>query len=267
MANLTKKQESAIQQTDAIAVVLEKVLVEGNIEALSPEQRMVYYRQVCDSMGLNPLTRPFDYIKLNGKLTLYPNKTAAEQMRRVGGVSITKLEREVVDDMYIVTAHAQTRDGQTDVAQGIVAIAGLKGEAKANAMLKAESKAKRRVTLSILGMGLTSEEPVDDFGGDREPVDYLQSETWRKFAGAIERALQSDDSLDKLSELEQWVYRQIQNGKLPRMAENGIEREMKRAREIVLNAGGIPKQSPPPVPVEVEVVEVQELPLEDREAW
>ena len=40
---------------------------------------------------------------------------------------------------------------------GVVSIAGLKGEALANAMMKAETKAKRRATLSICGLGWMDE--------------------------------------------------------------------------------------------------------------
>jgi hypothetical protein len=48
-----------------------------------------------------------------------------------------------------------------DAATGAVSIGTLKGEAKANAIMKAETKAKRRVTLSISGMGWTDESEVD----------------------------------------------------------------------------------------------------------
>ena len=51
------------------AGLLEKVVIEGDLEKLSATERMEYYEKVCDSLGLNPLTRPFDYIKLSGKLT------------------------------------------------------------------------------------------------------------------------------------------------------------------------------------------------------
>jgi hypothetical protein len=48
---------------------------------------------------------------------------------------------------------------------GAVAIAGLKGEALANALMKAETKAKRRVTLSISGLGMLDETEAEDLPG------------------------------------------------------------------------------------------------------
>ena len=41
-----------------------------NLAALSAQDRLAYYRAVCDSLGLNPLTRPFEYLNLQGKLVL-----------------------------------------------------------------------------------------------------------------------------------------------------------------------------------------------------
>ena len=45
----------------------------GDLSSLTPQQRSDYYLQVCQSCGLNPLTKPFDYLTLNGKLVLYPD--------------------------------------------------------------------------------------------------------------------------------------------------------------------------------------------------
>lgn len=141
--------------------VIEKVVMQGDLSVLNPEQRVLYYRKVCESAGLNPFTRPFDYITLNGKLTLYAKKDATEQLRKLNGISIEKLESKILDDLYIVKATARTRDGRTDEATGAVTIGHLKGDAKANAIMKAETKAKRRVTLSISGMGWTDETEIE----------------------------------------------------------------------------------------------------------
>jgi hypothetical protein len=141
--------------------VIEQVVMQGDLSKLNSEQRVIYYRRVCESAGLNPLTRPFDYILLNGKLTLYAKKDCTEQLRKLNGVSIERLEDKFVDDLYIVKAFAKTKDGRMDAATGAVTIGNLKGEAKANAIMKAETKAKRRVTLSISGMGWTDESEVD----------------------------------------------------------------------------------------------------------
>ena len=140
---------------------LEKVIVQGRLEHLTPKERLLYYKTLCESLGLNPLTRPFEYITLSGRLTLYARRDATDQLRRLHQVSITIVSRERLDDIYVVTARATLPDGRCDEATGAVSIAGLSGEQLANAIMKAETKAKRRVTLSIVGLGILDESELD----------------------------------------------------------------------------------------------------------
>ena len=139
---------------------MEAVLIEGDLSKLTPEQRVTYYKKTCESLGLNYLTKPFAYIRLNGKLTFYALKDCTEQLRKRDGVSIVNLTTQSLDGVFVVTAYAQSATGKTDVATGAVPTAALKGEALANALMKAETKAKRRVTLSICGLGMTDEEEI-----------------------------------------------------------------------------------------------------------
>lgn len=144
------------------ATKMEMVLISGDLSQLSPEERVGYYNSVCDSVGLNPLTKPFEYIKLNGKLVLYAKRDATDQLRKIHKVSIKITSREKIGDVYVVTARASMPDGREDESTGAVALSNLKGEALANLYLKAETKAKRRVTLSICGMGFLDESEVND---------------------------------------------------------------------------------------------------------
>lgn len=158
-----RKEESSIELS-----AIEQVVMQGDLSKLNPEQRVTYYRKVCESSGLNPYTNPFAYIYLNGKLTLYAKKDCTEQLRKLNGISIEGLDDKIIDDLYIVKARARSKDGRTDEATGAVSVAGLKGEQKANAIMKAETKAKRRVTLSISGMGWTDETEVDSIPGSQK---------------------------------------------------------------------------------------------------
>lgn len=139
---------------------LESVLIGGDLSKLTPDQRTQYYKAVCDSVGLNPLTKPFDYIQLNGKLTLYAKRDCTDQLRNIHGVSVAIQNRETHDGLYVVTARASV-GGRADESIGAVSIANLKGDALANACMKAETKAKRRVTLSICGLGWLDETEVE----------------------------------------------------------------------------------------------------------
>lgn len=141
---------------------IERVIAGGDISRLSPEERVQYYKRLCDMMGLNPLTKPFEYITLQGKLVLYATKGCAEQLRKIHKISVRITDRQTINDVYVVTVEASGPDGRVDGATGAVPIQGLKGLDLANAFLKCETKAKRRVTLSICGLNMLDETEVDD---------------------------------------------------------------------------------------------------------
>ncbi len=154
-------------QSQNRAVAIEQVLIGGDLAKLTPDQRVEYYNSVCESVGLNPLTQPFAYITLNGKLTLYALRACTDQLRSVHGVSVEEMSEGERDGVFIVTAKVRNAQGRTDMAKGAVNVNGLKGEALANALMKAETKAKRRATLSICGLGMLDETEVSDIPNAR----------------------------------------------------------------------------------------------------
>jgi hypothetical protein len=133
----------------------------GDLSDLTTKQRAQYYQHVCQSLGLNPLTKPFEFLTLNGKLRLYALRDCADQLRRLHGISISTTNRERMGDIYIVTARAKDRTGREDESTGAVPLGNLKGDALANALMKAETKSKRRVTLSIAGLGWLDETELE----------------------------------------------------------------------------------------------------------
>ena len=168
---------------------LNRALMAGDLAKLSPADRTQYYLALCQSTGLNPLTRPFIVLKApDGSMQWYPTVGCAEQLRKRDRVSTRILNREMgLDGLYIVTVEASTPDGRSEQSQGIVALAEprmtwrknaegkqyqtedktssgdpilvpLHGKARENAMMRAESKAKRRATFAICGLGLPGAE-------------------------------------------------------------------------------------------------------------
>jgi hypothetical protein len=144
---------------------LEAYIAAGDIGKLGPDQRIALYRAVCDSLGLNPLTQPFQYLTLSGKTILYATKSCTEQLRSIHGVSVVRMEREIIGDILTVTVAVTERTGREDISTGSVSLAGLKGENLSNAHMKAETKAKRRATLSICGLAVLDETEVDSISG------------------------------------------------------------------------------------------------------
>jgi hypothetical protein len=167
----TPKRELPLSVPEAI----EKVLIGGDLSGLTPEARCEYYRKVCLSLGLNPWTQPFTYILFReadnspAKLSLYANKDCAAQLRKIHRISVTALRREISDGMCMVEADVRDGHGKTDSATGVVPLwkwkdrqrIDLIGREWANAVMKTETKAKRRATLSIAGLAFLDESELD----------------------------------------------------------------------------------------------------------
>jgi hypothetical protein len=134
---------------------VEKLLATGDLKDLTTQQRIVVYKSRCDAAGLDPRGRPFEFISMQGKLVLYAKKECAEQLNGIHGISHKILSRnhDKEGGIYEVSVSAAMRDGRSTEDIGVVAVPNLKGEALANAYMKAITKAKRRATLSLCGLG------------------------------------------------------------------------------------------------------------------
>ena len=153
----TARRDIAVADPEAAAGALAHILATGDLAKLSNEQRVAFYLQRCSSLGLNPLSRPFDWLILDGKLVLYDNKSCAEQLRRQHQISVKVTRREIVGDLFVCEGEGRTPNGRTDEATKYVSLLDkfgkrLTGNNLANAFAKAESGMKRRLTFSMIGM-------------------------------------------------------------------------------------------------------------------
>src|SRR5262245_24038510 len=146
-----------------------KVLITGDLSVLTEEQRLAYYHRVCESLSLNPLTQPFQYVRLSGGLKLYATRAASEQLAASRGVSIDFVSEDLRNGVYIYRVVARTADGRSAPGTGAVPVEGLKGEALCNAIMKAETKSCRRATLRVCGLGVLDETEVSDIPGAEHP--------------------------------------------------------------------------------------------------
>ena len=141
--------------------IIAKLVLKGDVSGLRPREKVAYYMDFCKAIGLNPVTRPFEYIVMKGKEVLYATKSATDQLRKRDGISITDSTTNQVGDIYMVTVKASNAQGRTDVSTGALNVKDLFGDDLANALMKCETKAKRRVTLSICGLGMMDETEIE----------------------------------------------------------------------------------------------------------
>lgn len=152
-------QQNQNQQTS----IANQLILQGDLSKLSANDKVRYYNGYCERMGLDPFTKPFDILRLNGKEVLYCTRSGTQQLNKLHKVShlITSRDTNQEAGVYIVTSKASLPDGRCTESIGAVNIAGLKGEAYANAIMKAETKAKRRATLDLLGLGVLDESEAE----------------------------------------------------------------------------------------------------------
>lgn len=145
------------------------LLMGGDLSRVPPEQRLKYYDKVCSDLGLNPLTKPFDFIKLDGKLVMYAAKECTAQLSRIHRVSTEIRDLKFIPEMRILlcTVRASMPAGPlgegrfTDEVGAVPFSDKVVADAAANAHMKVSTKAKRRAILSLCGLGALDESELD----------------------------------------------------------------------------------------------------------
>lgn len=156
---------TALAQTPNLdADGLLKVLT-GNTKNLNAEQRVSLVQGICEATGLDYRLSPFEFITFQGKEVLYARKNAADQLVRIHGIKLSIVGQETVDGIRVVTCAADAKDGRHTEDVGAVSVKGIAGDALANAMMKAVTKAKRRTVLSICGLSMLDESELETIPG------------------------------------------------------------------------------------------------------
>lgn len=177
--SLTKTEKREVQKVQKNSQQIDlssisKLVLKGDLSGLTEQEKLNYYGALCKSLGLNPYTKPFEYITFvrGGRQfeMLYATKSCSEQLRKLYDISVIEEKREITDQYVIYDVKVQDKTGRTDTGTGVVALYGwdkdgkpfkLSGTAYADAIMKAQTKAKRRATLSIAGLGVLDETELD----------------------------------------------------------------------------------------------------------
>lgn len=166
------QQETAMQLSSE---VMSSVVLNGDVSKLKPEQKVAFYIELCKRVGIDPATQPFKLLKLNGKELFYADKSATQQLSKLHNISHEIVKRERVEDVYVVTVRA-TMNGRYTDEDGAVTIGNSKGDALANALMKATTKAKRRAVLALTGLGMLDESEIETIP-NAVPVELHKTDT------------------------------------------------------------------------------------------
>jgi hypothetical protein len=173
---------------------IQELLATGNIDQFTVKERLEYIKTLCEATGLNPIARPFDFLRFQGKTVLYASKGCADQLRKINGISIKITERKIEDGVLFVTVEGYDKNGRIDTDLGALPIGNLKGDALANATMKCITKAKRRLTLSMCGLGIMDESEFDTFQGEVQDAKV----ELERFDNAIERIERKNEITNNL---------------------------------------------------------------------
>lgn len=246
---LSHFNRSEIHQNILSGDVLEKVIIGNDLSCLSSIEKVQYVTGLCKTLNLNPLTKPIQLMKFQNKEIPYFTKDSTEQLRKNNNISIVDMKTQMLDGgLYVVTATARTPDGRQDSSTGAIVIAGLKGDALANALMKAETKAKRRVTLSICGLGFIDECEAEsipnavkvDIQYDNNKIESHDVDTtdielyYAEFAKAIEESKSIDDLQKVFFNIKKVDFRQ--NSQL---LKNLVEMKDKKKLELTYSVNTI----------------------------
>lgn len=184
-------EELARIQATAVASFFET----GDISGMTAAQQVQYYCELARAMGLNPLFKPFDALNLQGKKVLYANRGATDALARAQNV-----RRECVSEPRVVSLPSPTGTGEVKVIMCRYRATLPNGRAEertattlyrdpANDLMKCETKAARRATLAVLGIGVLDESELDSIPGASLPTQAMAEAASLYLATAVERVL------------------------------------------------------------------------------
>jgi hypothetical protein len=150
--------------------LLEEILADAqaagkDTTSLSREDRSALLVGLARKLGLNPLSGAVMFLKTNGRETLYVTKSgtdqiaAREKLKRetIRGPEVLAMEGKKVVFCQVRASHP---DGRSEVSTATLLLADI-----INDLMKCETKAKRRATLSVCGLGLLAEDEIETIPG------------------------------------------------------------------------------------------------------
>ncbi len=143
--------------------IAQKAAMSGNLRALTSDEQWQYYLAMCDHLGLDPVSRPFDWIDQEGKLSLYPNANCAAQLAQKGEISFPEYATEMIGEVFVYRVRATSNDERELWATGAVPV-GRTALETARAIKKAETQARRRAVFALGGLALTEAEEMYEVG-------------------------------------------------------------------------------------------------------
>ncbi len=136
----------------------------GDFSVLSNEERNIFVEHICETYGLDKSSVPVRFVTDNKskKVIPYLARTATDQLRMNLNISVVEQNVQFSPNgiACIVTVKVQDDKGRTDMDVGSVFLGNATGDDYAKQIMACVTKAKRRATISLSGIGILDEAEI-----------------------------------------------------------------------------------------------------------
>lgn len=167
-------EETSLKKQNENRIDIKKLLglfaANGSIRHLTNPEKRELLAKICNSLGLNQYTMPFRiYRDTKGDEFVYATKECCAQLKHIMGINITSITHVIEHGLIIATASGINKQNRMSTDMGCVFIGDLVGDNLANAIMWAVTKAKRRLTLDLAGLGVLADVETKDMS---EIIEY-----------------------------------------------------------------------------------------------
>jgi len=137
-----------------------------DLESLTEPQRQEYVRNVCQHMGVPPELNlvMLTYLDENDgprRLVAYAKRGATEIIRSNRQINVTELTSKEIGGSIVFTVTGKDNTGRQEMSTGSKWIKDLAGRELDDAIMTAQTRACRRMTLQFVGAGVLDESEVN----------------------------------------------------------------------------------------------------------
>jgi hypothetical protein len=149
---------------------MSKLKIVHNLDGMTKEQIDQYLRDISEHLGIDPDLNAFDVIRMDNRLQVYARRGTTDMLRESMGIEVSSID--LLDIPGSATFRATGRKAHVsapnptrqEIAIGSCAIAGLTGQKLSDAIMTAETRAGRRLTLKFTGLGILDVSEVPTAG-------------------------------------------------------------------------------------------------------
>ncbi len=194
-------EELIKQNNEVSAAVMNRFLQTGDVKPFNEVDKLKIMHGICERLGVDPVARPLELLEFNGKQVWYLSATGCEMIAAKWNMSFEIVKHEINKDEGLVECIMRgtvPQTGRKDEATAFVQCAkkNLKGEIEqffgldmANARMKCETKARRRLIKRLAGLDYIDEDDL------KEIQKQTKTETMTSLIDNYQKSIEIKDEL------------------------------------------------------------------------